>query len=254
MCENTAARMEPMQAVEEAFRRLVERSHPLTLLVGDLDPALPQHPVDMAALRALLLHTAVGYQTRGAIWARLLRRTAAPGRYGEDWDTAVCAMALPGLWRIAARLRRESPELRQEEVQQAILAGFWEAAVELRERLDCVEAGRIPASLCWSADRAVRAYRAGEVRHAEARAELDEQPDQAASVPVGGPDQVLRQAVAREVLTWEQAELIARTRLDGVAVRVLAGEAGISVEAMGMRRHRAELLLARAARAGLLSG
>ncbi|MCX4750602.1 hypothetical protein OG455_34710 [Kitasatospora sp. NBC_01287] len=253
MRENTTAAMEPLQAVEEELHRLVERSCPLTLVVGDLDPALPQHPLDMVALRALLLHPSIGYQTRGAIWARLLKLTAAPGWRGEDWPTAVCAMALPGLRRIAGRLRKEAPELVQGEVQQAILAGFWAAAVELRGRLDCVDVGRIAASLCWSADRAARAYRLGEQRHAEARAELDEQSEQQVEVPAGSPDAVLERAVARGVLGREQAELIARTRLEGMPARVLAERAGISVEAMGMRRHRAELRLAKAVRAGLLS-
>jgi hypothetical protein len=244
--------MEPLQAVEEELRRLVERSHPLTLVVGDLDAALPQHPLDMASLRALLLHPSVGYQTRGAVWARLLTLTASPNWRTEDWPTAVCAMALPGLRRIAGRLRREAPELAQAEVQQAMLAGFWEAAVELRGRLGSVDPGRIPASLCWSADRAARAYRAGELRHAMARADVGEQPEQSDVMAVGSPDQVMDRAVECGVLTREQAELIACTRLGGMSVRVLAEAAGISAEAMGMRRHRAELRLAEAIRSGFL--
>jgi hypothetical protein len=255
MVENVTARMEPLAAVEEELRRLVERSHPLTLVVGDLDAALPQHPLDMAALQALLLHPSIGNRVRGAIWVRLLRLTAMPSWRGEDWPTAVCAMALPGLWRIAARLRREAPELPQAEVQQAALAGFWEAAVDLRSRLNSLEEpGRIPASLCWSADRAARAYRAGEQRHAEARAELGEQPEQCENVPAGSPDGVLERAVARGLLGREQADLIALTRLEGVPVRVLAERAGSTVEAMGMRRRRAELRLAKAVQAGLLNG
>ncbi|PYC68363.1 hypothetical protein C7C46_29190 [Streptomyces tateyamensis] len=254
MRENTTARMEPLQAVEEELRRLVERSHPLTLVVGDLDPALPQHPLDMASLRALLLHPSVGYQVRGAIWVRLLRRTAMPGWRGEDWPTAMCAMALPGLWRIAGRLRREAPELPQAEVQQVVLAGFWNAAVEMRERLDSVDACRIPASLCWSADRAVRAYRSSEQQYAAARANFSEQTEQRDEVPTGSPDEVLERAVERGVLAREQAELIALSRMEGLTVRELAERAGITAEAMGMRRHRAEQRLVKAVRAGLLDG
>ncbi|GAA1250543.1 hypothetical protein GCM10009665_46540 [Kitasatospora nipponensis] len=253
MVENTVAVLEPLQSVEQELRRLVERSHPLTLAVGDLDAALPQQPLDLVSLRALLLHPSVGYQARGAIWARLLRLTATPGWRGEDWPTAVCAMALPGLWRIAGRLRRETPELARAEVQQVILAGFWEAAVELRGRLDSIEAGRIPASLIWSADRAARAYRTVERRHAETGVGLGERSELCEDVVGGHPDEVLERAVVRGLLGREQAELIGRTRLEGVPVRVLAERAGISVEAMGMRRHRAELRLVTAVRAGLLS-
>ncbi|WP_051970824.1 sigma-70 RNA polymerase sigma factor region 4 domain-containing protein [Kitasatospora azatica] len=254
MRENTTTRMEPLQALEEELRRLVERPHPLTLVVGDLDAALPQHPLDMACLRALLLHPSIGYQTRGAIWVRLLGLTQTPGWRGEEWPTALCAMALSGLWRTAARLRREAPELSQADVQQAALAGFWEAAVDLRSRMDTVaDPGRIPSSLCWAADRAARAYRTEQLRHEEARADLGEQPERE-GVPVGCPDEVLERAVERGLLGREQAELIARTRLEGVSVRELAERAGVTVEAMGMRRHRAELRLVKAVRAGLLNG
>jgi hypothetical protein len=256
MRENTT-RMEPLQAVEEELRRLVERSHPLTLVVGDLDAALPQHPLDMVSLRALLLHPSIGFQTRGAIWARLLTLTASPDWRGGDWPTAVCGMALPGLWRIAGRLRREAPGLSQVEVQQVMLAGFWEAAVDLRARLGSLaEPGRIPASLLWSADRAARAYRANETRYAQVRIDLGEQPElpeQPGGMPGGCPDEVLERAVERGLLGRELADLIALTRLEGVPVRVLAERAGVTVEALGMRRHRAELRLVTAVRAGLLS-
>jgi hypothetical protein len=141
--------VEPLQLVECEMRRLVERRVPLTLYVGDLDAGLPETWLDMAALRALLLHPSVGYQARGAVWVRLLQLTRAGGRAGEDWRSAECAMALPGLWRIAGRVRRQVPELAVE-VQQVMLAAFWETVVGIREQAHLMpEPGRIPSSLCW---------------------------------------------------------------------------------------------------------
>ncbi|GAA1082793.1 hypothetical protein [Kitasatospora arboriphila] len=250
----TTAGMEPLRVLEAELMRLVERPRPLTLVVGDLAAGLPEHPMDMAELRALLLHPSVGYQARGLVWVRLVKMTGWSGRRGEEWRTAVCAMALPGLWRTAARLRRTAPDVSQHDVQQALLAGFWEALVDLRGRVDGVEEpGRIPASLCWAADRAARRLEDVERSHRALRAGLGECPDGEQGPTPVHPDELLDRAVERGLLTRAQAELIARTRLERVPVRVLAEQEGVTAEALGMRRHRAEVRLVRAVRAGLLT-
>ncbi|WP_329562022.1 hypothetical protein [Kitasatospora sp. NBC_01266] len=242
--------VEPLQLVEQEMRRLVDRRVPLTLYVGDLDPALPDAWLDMASLRALLLHPTVGYAVRGAIWVRLLRLTRAGGQAGEDWRVATCAMALPGLYRIAARMRREVPQ-QAVEVQQVMLAGFWDALVTVRERAESMaEPGRIPSSLCWAADRAARSFRDRE-REVGRRTSGLRDGDWPAGV-VLNPETVLAQAVSEGVLSQRAADLIAVTRLDGVPVRVLAERAGCTPESLGMRRRRAEVKLVAALRDGRL--
>ncbi|WP_280691873.1 MULTISPECIES: hypothetical protein [unclassified Kitasatospora] len=242
--------VEPLQLVEQEMRRLVERRVPLTLYVADLDAALPDGWLDMASLRALLLHPTVGFAARGAIWVRLLRLTRAGGQTGEDWRVATCAMALPGLWRIAARLRREVPELAVE-VQQVMLAGFWDALVTVRERTEVMaEPGRIPSSLCWAADRAARTFRDRETEHGRRTSGLRDGERQEGAVL--NPETVLGLAVAEGVLSQRAADLIAVTRLEGVPVRVLAERSGCSPESVGMRRRRAEVKLVAALREGRL--
>ncbi|GAA1961987.1 sigma-70 family RNA polymerase sigma factor [Kitasatospora viridis] len=242
--------VEPLQLVEQELRLLVERPVPLTLYVADLDGSLPDGWLDMASLRALLLHPSVGFATRGAIWVRLLTLTRAGGRAGEEWCTATCAMALPGLWRIAGRLRREVPELAVE-LQQVMLCGFWDALVRLREQAPTMEQpGRIPASLCWAADRAARSFRNREAEHGRRSSALGDGAAQQGTAL--NPETVLELAVAAGVLSREAADLIAATRLDGVPVRVLAERAGCTPESLGMRRRRAEVRLIEALRGGRL--
>ncbi|ARF78078.1 sigma-70 family RNA polymerase sigma factor [Kitasatospora aureofaciens] len=242
--------VEPLQLVELEMQRLVERPVPLALYVGDLGEGLPDSWLDMAALRTLLLHPSVGFQARGAVWVRLLHLTRAGGQAGEDWRAATCAMALPGLWRIAGRMRREVPELAVE-VQQVMLAGFWEALTSLRERAHAMTApGTIPASLCWAADRAARTFRNQETGHIRRTAELGEQETQQAAAP--NPEAVLELAIGQGVLSRDTAELIARTRLEGMPVRVLAEQRGCTPESLGMKRRRAEVKLAEAIRSGRL--
>ncbi|MEY9969258.1 DNA-directed RNA polymerase specialized sigma24 family protein [Streptacidiphilus sp. MAP12-16] len=257
----TTTALEPLHVLEEQMHLLVERDHPLTLFVGDLDEGLPPHPLDLISLRALLLHPSVGHQARGQIWVRLLKLTGQDGTAGEEWRIACCSMALSGLWRTAARLRRQAPALEQDDVQQIVLAGFWEALTDLRTRVDEItEPGRIPASLCWNADRAARRHQELQQRHATRRAELADRPETpqepAADLRPWWMDLdvhlLLRRAVEQRVIDAELAELIVSTRLKGVPIGRLAREAGTSPETLGMRRRRGEKKIAEAVRAGRL--
>jgi hypothetical protein len=71
------------------------------------------------------------------------------------------------------------------------------------------------------------------------RRELDGH-DRAPALPWGHPDFVLAAAVRKKILTQGQAELIGRTRLEGIPLRVIAAETGTSHSALCNRRKRAE--------------
>lgn len=240
--------VEPLQLVEQGMRRLVERSVPLTLYIGDLDSAFPDEWADMASLRALLLHPSVGFAARGAVWVRLLRLTRATGQAGEDWRVATCAMALPGLWRIAGRLRRQVPELAVE-VQQVMLTGFWDAVIGVRERAETMpEPGKIPASLCWAADRAARTFRDRETDYGRRSTAIRDGGEQ--SLPVLNPESVLELAVAKGVLSRAMADLIAATRLEGTgasAGRTGGVHSGVAGDASAAGRGEARRCVARGA-------
>jgi hypothetical protein len=79
--------------------------------------------------------------------------------------------------------------------------------------------------------------------------------DAAPAVPQGGhPDFVLAAAVRKGILTRGQAELIGRSRLEGIALSQIAAETGISHSALCNRRKRAETAIANAIAQGLLDG
>lgn len=258
----TVAKLEPLAILERQARLLVDRDWPLTLTVGDLAPGLPKHPQNLVDLRALLMHPSIGHQERGAIWVRLLELSALEGAVGEEWRIACCALALPGLGRTVARLRREAPGLEQDEVQQCVLAGFWEALADIRSRLgEISEPGRIPASLCWNADRAARRHRLLTERHAAHRAALSDRLE-----PANRPDhdrapwlnldvyRLIEQAVSRGVIDHDLAGLIVGTRLGTDRIPQLAAAEGVDPAIVGMRRRRAELKIAKAFRQGLITG
>ena len=252
--------VEPLCQVAQEYRHLVERPYPLTLVVGDLGEGLPENPLDMVTLRSLLLHPAVAFPVRGRIWARLLNLAGDTGTQRDEWRIAVTGLAWPGLWPMYLRLRRQLAVQDWEDLQQHLLEGFWAALVRTGTdpSWQLLEPGRLPSRLLWAADRAGRAFR--DQRATEQRelccedAETMDDARVAESRSPGeerGPD-VLEHAVALGVLDAQAAELLARSRVDGVPMRVLAVEYRVTPEALGMRRKRAEKRLADAVRAGLL--
>jgi hypothetical protein len=247
---------EPLCQVADAFRTLVDRSQPLTLDVGGVHPSLPKGPLDVIVLRSLLLHPSLGHTVRGLVWERLLELTSRPGVEGEDWGLAVVGIAWPGLRAVVDRLQEQVGRELRWELAQVVLAGFWQALVRIRAERAAGAGGqacKIPANLLWAAERAGRRFRA-DAEKAEKTAsrslplEFGPQGEPAAVVGVD----LLELAVARGVLDREQAELVASSRIDRRPMRELAVHAGLTPEAVGMRRVRAERLLVQALKDGLL--
>ncbi|WP_042373008.1 hypothetical protein [Streptacidiphilus neutrinimicus] len=246
----------PLEQVAREFRALVERPLPLEMKTCDLgEEGLPEAPVDVVALRALLLHPRLGHRTRGAVWARLLELATQKGREGEDWRLAAVGMALPGLTRVSLRWAKALGEItaeQREEIQMIVLGGFWEQFTAMQHdgtwRRD---PSRIPARLLWAAERAARAALTRASRVREAEVELERVPAPPAERVL--PEQLLAFAVRKGIVSRRGARTVAWTRLEGMTMAEVTRLLGGSRESLFMLRTRTERKIAAAIASGRLS-
>jgi len=238
--------LSPLDSADASFRALTTGPQPLALHTASLASGLPDRLVPLDELRALLLHPATGAGARNKVWAELVRRA----RSGSPaWVVGLVGVAMPGLRRAAATLaasyRGDPADLHIE-----ILTGFLAAM----RGLDPDDLDRVPLAsrLCWAAWRAGQALACADASYAAGRRDLSGSYD-TPYMPWGHPDFVLATAVTRGVLTPAQAELIGRNRLERIPLAQIAGETGISHNALCNRRKRAEKAITDAIRGGLLS-
>ena len=240
------ATLSPLDSADASFRALTTGPQPLALHTASLAAGLPDRLVPLDELRALLLHPATGADARNKVWAELVRRA----RSGSPaWVVGLVGVAMPGLRRAAATLsasyRGDPADLHIE-----ILTGFLAAMRALDP--DDLDSVPLASRLCWAAWRAGQALAYADASYTSARRDLADSYD-APYMPWGHPDFVLAAAVARGVLTPAQARLIGRNRLEGIPLAQIAGELGISHNALCNRRKRAEKAITEAIRGGLLS-
>jgi hypothetical protein len=238
--------LSPLDSADAAFRALTTGPQPLALHAAALAPGLPDRLVPLDELRVLLLHPATGARARNKVWAELVRRA----RSGSPaWVVGLAGVAMPGLRRAAATLsaayRGDAADLQTE-----ILTGFLAAM----RALDPADLDHIPLAsrLCWAAWRAGQALAYADARYTASRRDLDDSYD-APCMPWGHPDFVLAAAVRHGILTRAQAGLIGRNRLEGIPLKQIAAETGISHNALCNRRKRAEKAIADAIRNGFLA-
>lgn len=222
----------PLDTARTAFEWLVTGPEP-TSVDGRLFPGFPRRRLPLNEVRDRLLRRCCPQATRDAVWAHLVGRSRAEG---ATWTVGCVGVALPALTTIATRLSARfagDPS----DIHAAILTGFLTeiAHIDLGKP-------RIMVRLRWAA------YRAG---HRAVREALD------APVPVGSgfrsaeptppwghPDFVLARAVAENVITADEAELIGSTRLEDHPLATAAAERGVSYKAAQQVRRRAEHRLA----------
>src|SRR6266516_5156117 len=143
--------LHPLDAADAAFRALTTGPRPLALNPARLAPGLPDQPVPLGELKALLLHPATPATARNKVWAELVRRARTGAPAGVVGLTGV---ALPGLRRaVAAPSAAYRGEV--EDLQTEVLTGFLAAM----RGLDPDDLDRAPLSsrLCWAAWRAGQA-------------------------------------------------------------------------------------------------
>jgi hypothetical protein len=225
---------QPFDVAANSFRLLTVGPEPLSVDGAALGGGLPARRIALSELASILMHPSCGYTTSDRVW-RLLIEQARTG--GPAWVVGAAGVALPGLRQGAYRLRHYSGD-----VQAELLTAFV-AAMRTVKPGGAKVAQRL-LSATFTAARA--ALHADEPIRTTALA-------QAPVTAAGHPDIVLARAVAAEVITAAEAELIGATRLEGVSVAGYAERHGRSYWAVVKERSRAEERLVAAIRAGVLS-
>lgn len=231
-----------LQTVNLVFGLLAADPTDLVLSGEDFGTDLPAGPVPLRDLRGLLLKESTSLTTRDAVWRELITRARADR---SSWLLAAVWMAVPGL-------RRWTEVLAQaftgdvEDLESQIVEGFLQ------------ELHRIDVTASSLAYRLVRAGHKAGTRLVYAEAAFDGSRwlafrSQLARTSWGHPDLVLLDAVAADVVTLDEAKLIATTRLEGVPVDRVAALAAERTNTVVVRRHRAERRLAAAIADGRLS-
>ncbi|MFE2964353.1 hypothetical protein ACFXKC_11895 [Streptomyces sp. NPDC059340] len=174
------------------------------------------------------------------MWRAVLRRRR---EQGEPWDTVAVDFTVPGLRRALARLPR-LPEIEACELEQEVLTA-------VTAELAAMPVGEPQAELrlVRAGDRAAhrRIYAAQRARRT-ATVPLDENviPLHLASPGSAEVFAVLERAANAGIITKEEAELIAQTRLERQVMVKAASAVGLSVRAAFRRRAAAEQRLATA--------
>jgi len=196
---------------------------------AESEPRLAAFESPQALIRFLRSRSA-DLDRKDAILALLLERA----RLDELAARAVLEAMLPGLKRLAGSVFHEVGE--EEEVSSLLLWCAWEEirAFPLERRRT-----RIAANLLLDTRKRMRAELAEDRRRASLTSG-SRMPAPNAGIDTGDVDALLARAVTAGAISEEEAELIARTRIDDVPLPALAREAGLPYPTLKMRRIRAE--------------
>ena len=221
----------PLADLEAAFRQATHGPGALTIDGPGIAADLPARLIALDEMRGLLLHGRVAFETKD----RVLGLVAARAQGGDEvWVVAFAGLLMPGLKRVARRLRRTGG-VDAQEVGSEVVIGLLEALAHLDPCRD-----RIAASVCWEVYR--RAYRATVPSDG---CPLPLSDHVAAPALIGlHPEEVLTRAVRAGVLTVDDAELVASTRLELRSVSEVARTLGLPRPRLAKRRLRAEARVA----------
>lgn len=230
-----------LTTADTAFRLLVCQPAPLAF-DGRRVGGLPDRMLPLDELRDLLLEPGLHPDTSDAVWRDLIHQAR---HCGPAWVVGAVGVALPGLTRLAARLAAGFSRF-ADDIDSEVLAGFLHAL-----RTDDPTAPRIWLRLCWAA------WRAGfKARQTDDLLELPADLPTGSRTPrrpYGHPDLILGRAVAAQIITQEQADLIGSTRLGDVLIEQIAADCGVNGSVIRMRRTRAERRLVVALQRGDLA-
>jgi PAS domain-containing protein len=192
------------------------------------DPALAGFATPQQVLRHLLSRSGA-HPCKDDVLAALVREA----RVDPLAARLVLQALLPGLKAVAGRLLFEADE--RDAVWSALLAHCWERIrrYPLERRPTRIAANTLLDTL-QKTTRELKRQR----RH---RDHLNDAPEGIADAPADRDvERVLGRAVEAAAISADEAELILRTRVDGVDLRVLAAEDGVAYNTLVVRRLRAE--------------
>ncbi|MGO1053659.1 hypothetical protein [Crossiella sp. CA198] len=223
-----ATAVNSLDVARDAFTWLVMGPEPISV-DGRLFPRLPPRRLPLDEVRDHLLARRCTQATRDAVWAHLVLRSRISG---SRWTVAAVGVALPALTSVAASLSARFPG-DPADLAAEVLRGFLAALSTVDVRRP-----RIMLRLRWDA------YRSGHDALTEALAgPIPVAPGFRSTPPHppwGHPDLVLARAVAEEVLTPAEAELIGTTRLENVVLSDWAARHQTPLWAAYKTRKRAE--------------
>lgn len=237
------ADLEVFNAIEAAFRASAQPPNPLALDGVELGYGLPDRLVDLVEVRTILLSRRIPQAGQDAAWRQVIYRAR-----GDDeptaWRLAALGLALPGLRAEAGRLTHEFGQL-DGDLHQDLITVFLDAL----DRIDS-ERRHLAAKLMDAiktvgirlryADAPLLPLYREDIRHLGVSPRL----------PFGHPELVLIDAIAKDVLTNPEAELIARTRIEHHTIPTIAAETGELADTLYQRRYRAEARLVYAIHTG----
>ena len=218
----------PFDTLEKTFGLLVTGPRPLALDGTPID-GLPDRPVPLDELQAMLLHPSMSYPVRDRVVGALVARAKAEG---GAWSVGLAGVLLPGLRRAVWPLVQSCPE-KADDLEAETLAAFLAAVARCEPGR-----ARLAARLCWLARIGATRLLAREL--AEVGRPGAEPVSAAPPRPWRHPDFVLDHAVRAGVIKARDAELIGATRIADVATEDAARDLGIGYWACVKRRERAE--------------
>jgi DNA-directed RNA polymerase specialized sigma24 family protein len=235
---------DPVSSLERDWRLLVCGPLPARLRAWAVEePALAPFAGEPARLIAFLRGPATA-AAKDELLQALVRAAAE-----EPLAARVVLEAIaPGLTRLAERIIFDARD--RDELWALLLGHAWQ---QIRRYPLARRPRRIAANLLLETRRAALAEFARERRHG--REPPPQQLSSGATSGSGDVEALLGRAVIAGALAEEEAELILRTRIDGISLARLAAEAGLAYHTLNVRRLRAERrLLLFLGRTGVRSG
>lgn len=221
--------MHPIDQLEQEWRRIAPMISAKIRGLHPGEPVLTPFTDARVLVRFLQNHDA-DPRVKDQLLAALLRNVRTDPVAGR----VVLQALLPGLKTIAAAIILDQRD--RDELWQLLLSATWEGicSYPLERR-----PSRIAANLLRDARSAALREFGGELKR---RCELPEQPlervpAEQREVDLEAP---LKRAVAAKVVTAKEAELILRTRVDGVPLAEIAAAEEIAYDTLRLRRRRAE--------------
>jgi hypothetical protein len=233
----------PLDVAEHAFNLLMRGPDPLSIDGTELEEGLPARPIPMNELRVILLHPSCSRTTRDQVWRHLIDQSRT---HRGAWMVAAVALALPMLRRLVGALSSKihsEPADRvtrvdREDLEAEVLAAYMEALirVNLAWSHPVLRLSRLTQSAVL---RAYARQRPGLLTDANL-IDRTEDSQQALTYPAGHPDLLLARAVAQNLITEQEAELIGFTRFEGISLISYCRRRGLLYCTALKRRQRAE--------------